>query len=389
VTAAGPSSRWAPIAALAGVLALRMLGLFLLLPVLALHARAFPDATPLLAGLAVGVYGLTQALLQVPFGAWSDRVGRRRVIVAGLLVFAFGSAVAALADSIWVVILGRALQGAGAISSAATAFAADLTPPGLRTRAMATLGIAVGASFTVAIVVGPPLAGALGVAGVFWSTGALALLAIGLVLATLPDRPAPAVAAAGPEVLRGFYRTKWPTLAGVLTIHALITTVFVAVPGLLVDAARLPLAAHWRVYLPAFAAGLVVLTAPLVLWSERGGAPAWPQRAAFGAAAAGLASAALGAADAAGLALALALFFGGFNFLEASYPAAIAEAVAPEHRGRAMGVYATLQFVGAFVGGALGGALLGAVGARGALLAAAALALAAIATVVGRDAARP
>lgn len=373
---------WAPIAALAGVLGLRMLGLFLLLPVLALHARAFPDATPFLAGLAVGVYGLTQAVLQVPFGAWSDRVGRRRVIVIGLLVFAFGSAVAALADSIWVVILGRALQGAGAISSAATAFAADLTPPGMRTRAMATLGIAVGASFTVAIVAGPPLAGALGVAGLFWSTGALALLAIGLVLATLPaEVPSAAPSGALPP---GFWTASWPALAGVLLIHALITTVFVAVPGLLVDAAALPLAAHWRVYLPAFAAGLLALTAPLVLWSERRRAPAWPRRAAFLAAAAGLGWAALGPADAVALGVALTLFFGGFNFLEASYPAAIAELVAPEHRGRAMGVYATLQFVGAFAGGAFGGALLGLVGPRGALLAGAALALAALATTVGR-----
>jgi MFS family permease len=384
VTPAGVPMRWAPIAALAGVLGLRMLGLFLLLPVLALHARAFPDATPFLAGLAVGVYGLTQALLQVPFGAWSDRVGRRRVIVVGLLIFAFGSAVAALADSIWVVILGRALQGAGAISSAATAFAADLTPPGLRTRAMATLGIAVGASFTVAIVVGPPLAGALGAGGLFWSTGALALLAIGLVLATLPDQAAPS--AAGGALPRDFYPRLWPVLAGVLLIHALITMVFVTVPGLLADAAGLPLASHWRVYLPAFAAGLVVITAPLVLWSERGRAPAWPQRAAFAAAAAGLAYAALGPVDAAALAIALTLFFGGFNFLEASYPASIAEQVAPEHRGRAMGVYATLQFVGAFCGGALGGALLGLVGPRGALLAAAGIALAAIATVTGRGA---
>lgn len=376
---------WTPIAALAGVLGLRMLGLFLLLPVLALHARAFPDATPFLAGLAIGVYGLTQALLQVPFGAWSDRIGRRRVIVVGLLIFAFGSAVAALADSIWVVILGRALQGAGAISSAATAFAADLTPPGLRTRAMATLGIAVGASFTVAIVVGPPLAGALGVAGLFWSTGALALLAIGLVLATLPDQPALGAAVADPAMMWAFYRTMWPVLAGVLLIHALITMVFVAVPGLLVDAAALPLAAHWRVYLPAFAAGLVVLTAPLVLWSERGGASAGPQRLAFGTAAAGLAWAALGPAEAATFAIALTLFFGGFNFLEASYPALIAEQVAPEARGRAMGVYATLQFVGAFVGGALGGTLQGTVGPRGVLGAAAVLALGAISTVAKRS----
>ena len=378
MTPAAAPMRWAPVAALAGVLGLRMLGLFLLLPVLALHARAFPDATPFLAGLAVGVYGLTQALLQVPFGAWSDRVGRRRVIVVGLGIFVLGSAVAALATSIWVVILGRALQGAGAISSAATAFAADLTPPGLRTRAMATLGIAVGASFTVAIVVGPPLAGALGVRGVFWSTAALALLAIGLVLATLPAAPAPPPAStAGPAVPRRL----WPVLVGVLAIHALITTVFVAVPGLLVDVARLPLAAHWRVYLPAFAAGLLVLTAPLVLWSERGRAPAWPQRAAFALVAGGLAYAALGPVDAAALAIALTLFFGGFNFLEASYPASIAEQVAPEHRGRAMGVYATLQFVGAFCGGALGGALLGTVGPRGALLSAAGIALLAVATV--------
>jgi predicted MFS family arabinose efflux permease len=249
---------------------------------------------------------------------------------------------------------------------------------------MAALGIAVGASFTVAIVVGPPLAGVLGVRGLFWSTAALALLAIGLVLATLPGGAPPAAAAArDPAAMRAFYKTMWPVLAGVLTIHALITTVFVAVPGLLVDTAQLPLAAHWRVYLPAFGIGLVALTAPLVFMAERHGA-SWPQRAAFAVVAAGLAYAASGAADAWALTVALVLFFGGFNFLEASYPALIAEAVVPELRGRAMGVYATLQFVGAFCGGALGGALLGTVGPRGTLLAAAGLAAAAIATVAVR-----
>jgi len=369
---------WAPVAALAGVLSLRMLGLFLLLPVVALHARAFPDATPFLAGVAVGIYGLTQALLQVPFGTWSDRIGRRRVIVVGLAIFVLGSAVAAVASSIWVVILGRALQGAGAISSAATAFAADLVPAGRRTRAMAVLGIAVGASFTLAILIGPPLAAWLGIAGLFWVTAALALAALGLVLLTLPAQAAlPRADADGPAVPRRL----WSVLAGVCAIHALITLLFVAVPGLLVDEARLPLAAHWRVYLPALVAGLVLLTAPLVLWSERRRTAVWPQRAAFAVVACGLAWAALGAAEAAAIAVALALFFGGFNFLEASYPALIAEQVAPEQRGRAMGVYATLQFVGAFGGGVLGGALLGTVGARGALLAAAGLALAAIATV--------
>jgi len=372
-------SAWFPIAALAGVLGLRMLGLFLLLPVLALHARAFPDATPFLAGLALGIYGLTQALLQVPFGTLSDRIGRRRVIVIGLGIFAVGSVVAATAHSVWVVILGRALQGGGAISSAATAFAADLVPEARRTRAMAVLGIAIGASFTLAILIGPPLAGWLGVAGLFWSTAGLAGLAIIVVLVALPAGQAAARGAgsdaSGIEAgVAALPRSLWPVLGGVFLIHALITAVFVVVPGLLVDAAGLAVGDHWRVYLSALIGGLVVLTAPLVLWRERGAAGGAAQQVAFVAIAVGLGLLCAGDHRAATMTLALLLFFGGFNFLEADFPATIAGAVASASRGRAMGVYATLQFIGAFCGGALGGALLGAVGPRALLGVAATLA---------------
>lgn len=372
-------STWFPIAALAGVLGLRMLGLFLLLPVLALHARAFPDATPFLAGLALGIYGLTQALLQVPFGTLSDRIGRRRVIVIGLGIFAIGSVVAATAHSVWIVILGRALQGGGAISSAATAFAADLVPEQRRTRAMAVLGIAIGASFTLAILIGPPLAGWLGVAGLFWFTALLALLAIVVVMAALP---AGSIAAdAGDTRRAALPRTLWPVFGGVFLIHALITAVFVVVPGLLLDAAGLGVADHWQVYLPALLGGLIVLTAPLVLWSERRDASVGAQRVALLSIAAGLGALAFGAHQASVITLALLLFFGGFNFLEASYPAQIAGAVSSATRGRAMGVYATLQFIGAFCGGALGGLLLGAGGPRVLLGVAAALAFVALAGV--------
>jgi predicted MFS family arabinose efflux permease len=344
---------WLAISTLAGVLGLRMLGLFLLLPVLALHARSFPDATPTLAGLALGVYGATQAVLQVPAGWLSDRWGRRPVILLGLGIFAIGSLVAANADTLWMVVAGRALQGAGAISAAATALAADLTAPAQRTRAMAVIGITIGASFALSLVLGPLLAGTLGVPGLFQLTAGLALLGAVLVALLIPTPPAPEPRLAAEAPASGL----GPVYGGVFLIHALLTAQFIAVPVALADHAGLPLAEHWRVYLPALGASLL-LTLPLIGWEERRGGP-WSGHVALGLLALGLGGAALAGGSTWGLGLAMAAFFGGFNFLEASYPARVAAAASPAQRGQAMGTYATLQFLGAFAGGLGGGAMLG------------------------------
>ncbi len=352
-----PAERRA-VASLATIYVVRLLGLFLLLPVLALHAGALPGATPLLAGLAVGAYGLTQALMQIPFGVWSDRIGRKPLIVVGLLLHVAGSALGALAATAPALVLARVVQGLGAVSGPVTAFLADLTRPESRTRAMFAIGISIGGSFVLSLVAGPLLAAQVGVAGVFWLIGALGALAIALVALALPAEP-PAHARAA----RGDWRAALtpgllPHYAGIFMLHLTLTASFIAVPQLLRDVHGLPASRHWLVYLGVFLAS-VALTVPLVLWSERsrriGGAAV--------AACLGI-GAALGAMAFAGarfgvLVAGLVAYFGAFNFLEARLPAALTEAAGQAVRGAALGVFATCQFAGAFAGGLAGGVLLG------------------------------
>jgi len=361
---------------LAAVYAVRLLGLFLLLPVLALYAGRMPGATPLLAGLAVGAYGLTQALLQIPFGVWSDRFGRKPLIVVGLALHVAGSILGAAAGSAAALVTARVVQGLGAVSGPVTAFVADLTRPAVRTRAMFTIGMSIGASFVISLVAGPLLAGEIGVAGLFLVIGGLGVVALLLVVFALPpERPA------GERAARADWRVALarplvPHYAGIFMLHLTLTATFIAVPHVLRDVHGLDASRHWLVYLAVFAAS-VALTVPLVAWSERRGRPG---RAAFvGAAALAAALAALIWAqwhfDA--LLAALVVYFGAFNFLEARLPAALTEAAGQASRGAALGVFATCQFAGAFAGGVLGGALLGSPWQRsGVFLAAAAVVLA-------------
>jgi MFS family permease len=352
-----PAERRA-VASLAAIYVVRLLGLFLLLPVLALHAVSLPGATPLLAGLAVGAYGLTQAVMQIPFGVWSDRIGRKPLIVAGLLLHVAGSALGALAATAPALVLARVVQGLGAVSGPVTAFLADLTRPESRTRAMFAIGTSIGASFVLSLVAGPLLAAAFGVAGVFWLIGALGAIAIALVVFALPaERPARGRPAGG-DWRAALCRGLAPHYAGVFMLHLTLTAAFIAVPQLLRDVHGLAASRHWGVYLGVFLSS-VALTVPLVLWSERsrriGGAAV--------AACLGI-GASLGAMAFAGtqfgvLVAALAAYFGAFNFLEARLPAALTEAAGPSIRGAALGIFATCQFAGAFAGGLAGGALLG------------------------------
>lgn len=343
---------WKPVISLAGLLGLRMLGLFMVLPVLALHVGGMPGATPLAAGLALGIYGLTQGLLQLPFGHLSDRLGRRPVIFMGLAIFAVGSAVAAFATSPYVLVLGRALQGAGAISAATMALVSDIVPLARRTRAMAIIGMSIGAAFMLAFAAGPVLAAWFGVPGLFWLTAAFALAGMGL-LATVPESGAP-VASTQPARLRAVLPTVWRQAAGVFLLHAMMTATFLAVPLMLTNDFALVQASHAWIYLPVMAASLLLL-APLVLMHEKRSA-----RFAMHAAAVALllGQAGLLAADALPvLCLGLWLFFGGFNYMEARLPASVSESVGADARGAGMGVYATAQFLGAFAGGLVGGTL--------------------------------
>lgn len=347
------------VASLAAIYATRLLGLFLLLPVLALHVGALPGGTPLLAGIAVGAYGLTQALMQIPFGVWSDRVGRKPLIVVGLVLHIAGSALGAVAGSAWSIIAARVVQGLGAVSGPVMALLADLTRPASRTRAMFIIGMSIGASFVLSLIAGPLLAGTIGVAGVFALIGGLGVIALVLVLFALPaEAPRRDVSVARRTLRSALTGALLPHYAGIFMLHLTLTATFIAVPHALRDLQGIAAAEHWRIYLAVFAASLV-LTVPLVLWSERS-----RQSGRVMAGGAALLVFALAAliwvyADLRLMTAALALYFGAFNFLEARLPAALTVAAGEASRGAAMGVFATCQFAGAFAGGLAGGALLG------------------------------
>lgn len=343
---------------LAGVYGFRMLGLFLILPVFALFAEDLPGATPFLTGLAVGIYGLTQALLQIPFGLLSDRIGRKPVIFGGLLLFVLGSVVAAVADNIWLIIVGRAIQGSGAIAAAVMALAADLTREDHRTKAMATIGITIGASFMLAMLAGPVLDRLIGVSGIFWVTALLALLGIAVVALIVPTpthssvhRDAESVPAMFRRVLRNADLLRLDF--GIFSLHLILTALFLAVPLILRDLGLAPVQ-HSMLYLPVMI-GSIVAMVPFVILAERRGLM---KQVFLGAVAClGVAQLALGlfAGHFWGFVAALALFFTAFNLLEATLPSLVSKVAPVEAKGTAMGVYSTSQFSGAFVGGLVGG----------------------------------
>jgi MFS family permease len=357
-------AEWRAVGGLAGIYAARMLGLFLMLPVLALYARGLPGGSPVLAGLAVGAYGLTQALFQIPFGVLSDRFGRRLLVFVGLLLYAAGSVAGALAGTIGGVIAARMVQGMGAVSGPVTALVADLTRAEVRTRAMALIGIGIGASFIVSLVGAPLLDRAIGVPGIFAVMGVLAVLCLGLLYGVVPPPPRAAGALRVTGLGAVLNRTLMPHYLGILLLNAMLSATFVATPFALKDALGVAVADHWRTYLGVFLAS-VPATVPLVLWSERGGA-----RAAMGASilllAVSLAGLALGYRGYWTLAAALAGFFTAFNYLEARLPAGVSQAAAPEQRGAALSVFATAQFLGSALGAPLAGWLVAGPGREGA-----------------------
>jgi len=344
---------------LASVLFLRMLGLFLILPVFTLYARTLTDSTPTLIGLAFGIYGLTQASLQIPFGMLSDKLGRKPIIFAGLLIFAAGSLLASQADSIWAMILGRALQGAGAISSALMALAADLTREQQRTKAMALIGISIGFAFSLAFVVGPLLATLIGVSGIFIFSAILAILAI-IVLYLLVPNPEHisfhsdtevSLAMLG-NVLRDHKLLKLNL--GIFILHAILMANFIVIPLTLQDTVGLPSSQHWQMYLPVLFVS-VLLMAPAIILGER------TQRSGtfFKGAVLMLLISQMGYffwhSTLMTLAIMLLVFFTAFNYLEASLPSLISTMSSNNSKGTALGVYASSQFIGTFTGALIGG----------------------------------
>jgi len=342
-----------------GVVALiamiRMFGLFALLPVLSLYAADLRDATPMLIGLAVGAYGLTQAGLQIPLGALSDRVGRLPVIVVGLLVFAAGSILAGVSDSIYGVIAGRLLQGAGAISATLTALISDATREEVRTRSMAVFGIGIGMSFMVAMVAGPLIAGHFGVQSLFWIAAALAIVAA-LMLRMLPEIPRPKARASW-SIVPAFRADLLRIDFYVFLLHAIMTATFVALPFLLSDRLGMALTDHWKIYVGALVVSLGI-SIPMIMNDHHQGRGPLIGLAVILVVAAQLALTFFGF-SALPVFLALVLYFGGFNFLEAGLPARLSLLADNEVRGASLGVFSSAQFLGAFVGGLIGGRFLG------------------------------
>ena len=342
-----------------GVIALismiRMFGLFALLPVLSLYAIELENATPLLVGLAVGAYGLTQAGFQVPLGVLSDRIGRLPVILIGLSIFAVGSVVAAMSDSIYGIITGRLLQGAGAISATLSALISDATRKEVRTRSMAVFGIGIGLSFMIAMVAGPLLAAKFGVRSLFWIAAALAVVA-GLLLKLLPAIPKSKkndgwnlLPALRPDLLRiDFY---------VFLLHTIMTATFVALPFLLTRRLGLALTDHWKMYIGALLASLLI-TVPLIMKDHRQG-----QGRLIGIAVTlillGQLVLSFFSFSVEPVFVGLIIYFAGFNFLEAALPARLSVLADEELRGASLGVFSSAQFLGAFVGGLVGGRFLG------------------------------
>lgn len=341
---------------IASVAMLRLFALFALLPVMSLFAAGLQGATPVLIGIAVGGYGLTQALLQIPFGALSDRIGRVPVILIGLGLFAAGSIVAAMSDSIHGVIAGRLLQGAGAVSATLTAMLADRTRPEVRTRTMAILGVGIGASFLLALVIGPAIAAAAGVRSLFWIGAGLAGVSA-LMLAALPA--APGADAGGQPGGSLATALRWPLLRldlYIFLLHAMLTASFVALPLMLTNVLELPVAGLWKLYTAALILSLAG-TVPLILADDRRGRRSMVTIAVL-LLAAGQLVLAFGGFAAAPVIAGLALFFAGFSFLEAGLPARLSILAPPEARGASLGVFSSAQFLGIFAGGVAGGRLL-------------------------------
>jgi len=354
---------------LAAVFAARLLGLFMIYPIFAHYAQYLRGATPQMIGLALGAYGLAQGLLQIPLGLLSDRIGRKTVISAGLMVFGAGSVVAALATSIEGVLLGRILQGAGAVGSSILALVGDLTRDEVRTRAMAVVGITIGLSFGLAVMVGPPLAALVGLSGVFWVTAGFAVAGLGVTLGLVPtpvgsSGPAGLAAPSFRKVLRNGELLRLDF--AIFILHTILTASFLVIPRILSQTLHLSTAGQWKFYLPVLVAAVVFMVPAIIVAETRG-----RMKEVFVAAILAIAASLLGlevlGGNAVAAAVALLLFFTGFNIMEAILPSLVTKFAPTEAKGAATGVYSSSQFLGIFVGGTGGGWMLATGGTTGIL----------------------
>lgn len=347
------------IAIIALVFAMRMLGLLMVAPVLSLYADTLPGADLRLIGVAIGIYGLTQACFQLPFGVLSDRWGRKNTVIVGLLVFGVGTLVAAMSETMTGLIIGRALQGMGAVGSTLLAWAADLTRDSVRTRAMAIVGMSIGLTFILALILGPTIDAYWGLSGIFQLTAGLTGLSLILVSCSLPEPPR---VASPPTSLFSGFKDLSGLHAGVFTVHALITASFLVLPlqmGQLLDLAP---QAMWRFYVPVLLAALFLMS-PFLRRSDQKNVALWPSIALV---LIGISGALMPIAWQPTVFIAAAIgFFAAFTFLEAALPAMVSRLAPPQRKGAAMGAYAFSQFLGMFTGGVAGGYVLTHWGNRG------------------------
>lgn len=364
---------------LAAVFATRLLGLFMIYPVFAAYAHGLRGATVESVGLALGVYGLTQGLLQIPFGLLSDRIGRKSMITIGLLLLAAGSVVAARATSIETMLFGRILQGAGAVGSVVLAMVADLTREEVRTRAMAVVGMTIGLSFLIAIIAGPALGAVIGVPGIFLFTALLALIGIVITQAMVPTPTrtnrhldAEAVPALISRVLRN--RELLRLDFSIFALHAILTASFLAVPQVLARTFHMRSGAAWEVYLPVLVVSVVLMVPTIIIAETR-------QRmkevfvATIAILAASLFLLVVRSQSAVAVIISLVMFFAAFNVMEAMLPSLVTKTAPADAKGTATGVYSSCQFLGIFTGGAIGGVMAAAGGPRGVFVFAAVVAL--------------
>jgi len=355
---------WSPLEkragfSLAAIYAVRMIGLFMILPVFSLYADKIEGATPTLIGLALGIYGLTQGLLQIPYGMLSDRFGRKKMITIGLLVFAAGSLLAASADNIYVIIAGRALQGSGAVAAVLMALAADLSREEHRLKMMGFIGVSIGFAFAISMVAGPILHKMVGLSGLFVLTAVLSLLAIVILFVFVPN-PQESIFHRDTQAMPTLFKTVLADTqllrldAGILILHMVLMATYVAFPLMLQNQAGLASEDHWKLYLPVFLAS-VALMVPFIIVAEsrRRMKPIFVG--AIGVLAIAELNLLFGGDSVLHLALTMVAFFGAFNLLEASLPSLVSKMSPADRKGTAMGVYSSSQFIGAFIGGWIGG----------------------------------
>ena len=356
---------------LSGIFALRMLGLFLILPIFSLHARSLPhgdDAT--LVGITIGVYGMVQAFFHMPLGILSDKIGRRIVVIGGLCLFVLGAVIAASHDDLYWILVGRAIQGAGAISAAITAWVADLTREEIRTRAMALIGGSIAISFAVSIIIASPLYQTLGMPGIFWMMAILGVIAIFVAWQVVPSAPisiAPQPKDTDSNASRFLKVLKDPELfrlnIGVLILHASQVAMFISIPKLLVTN-DLPLEGHWKVYLSVLVASIVVM-APMLMQAEKKNRLALLLKVSIGLML--ISQVYFGVvvfgnfANIWQISFGLFIFFIGFNLLESLQPSLVSR-FAGDNRGAGLGVYNTTMSIGLFLGGLIGGWIYGHLG---------------------------